>query len=123
MAWPVGLRSDPLFSRAVNYGAPCPINFRPFLAPNAHRKPCHCSPPVLRLAADLATPLARSRSNSNNRWQVGALAFYRRSDEEALQRGGFARRDSARRFFLVAPFPFNFQELAAQHSRHKTQVA
>ena len=39
MAWPVGLRSDPLFSRAVNYGAPCPIIFRPFLAPNAHRKP------------------------------------------------------------------------------------
>ena len=62
MAWPVGLRSDPLFSRAVNYGAPCPIIFRPFLAPNAHRKPRHCSPPVLRLAADLATPLARSRS-------------------------------------------------------------
>jgi hypothetical protein len=62
MAWPAGLRSDPLFSRAVNYGAPCPIIFRPFLAPNAHRKPRHCSPPVLRLAADLATPLARSRS-------------------------------------------------------------
>jgi hypothetical protein len=34
MAWPVGLRSDPLFSRAVDYGAPCPIIFRPFLAPN-----------------------------------------------------------------------------------------
>jgi hypothetical protein len=41
MAWPVGFRSDPLFSRAVNYGAPCPIIFRPFLAPNAHRKPRH----------------------------------------------------------------------------------
>jgi hypothetical protein len=34
----------------------------PFLAPNAHRKPRRCSPPVLRLAADLATPLARGRS-------------------------------------------------------------
>jgi hypothetical protein len=62
MAWPVGLRSGPLFSRAVNYGAPCPVIFRPFLAPNAHREPRHCSPPVLRLAADLATPLAGSRS-------------------------------------------------------------
>jgi hypothetical protein len=62
MAWPVGLRSDPLFLRAVNYGGQPPIIFRPFLAPNAHRKPRRCSPPVLRLAADLATPLARGRS-------------------------------------------------------------
>jgi hypothetical protein len=30
MAWPVGLRSDPLFLRAVNYGAPCiPTSERP----------------------------------------------------------------------------------------------
>ena len=62
MAWPVGLRSDPLFLRAVNYGGQAPIISRPFLAPNAHRKPRHCSTPVLRLAADLATPLARGRS-------------------------------------------------------------
>ena len=61
MAWPVGLRSDPLFSRAVNYGAPCPIIFRPFPPPNAHRKPRHCSPPVLRLAADLATEQLREQ--------------------------------------------------------------
>ena len=67
MAWPVGLRSDPLFLRAVNYGGQAPIIFRPFLAPNAHRKPRHCSTPVLRLAADLATPLARGRSH------IGAL--------------------------------------------------
>jgi hypothetical protein len=64
MAWPVGLRSDPLFLRAVNYGGQAPIIFRPFLAPNAHREPRHCSTPVLRLAADLATPLARGRSGS-----------------------------------------------------------
>jgi hypothetical protein len=64
MAWPVGLRSDPLFLRAVNYGGQAPIIFRPFLAPNAHRKPRHCSTLVLRLAADLDTPLARGRSRS-----------------------------------------------------------
>jgi hypothetical protein len=44
MAWPVDLRSDPLFSRAVNYGAPCPIIFRPFLAPNAHRERATAAP-------------------------------------------------------------------------------
>jgi hypothetical protein len=33
MAWPVGLRYDPLFLRAVNYGGQAPIIFRPFLAP------------------------------------------------------------------------------------------
>jgi hypothetical protein len=62
MAWPVGLRSDPLFLRAVSCGGQAPIIFRPFLAPNAHRKPRHCSTLVLRIAADLDTPLARGRS-------------------------------------------------------------
>jgi hypothetical protein len=54
-------------SRAVNYGAPCPIVFRPFLAPNAHRKPRHCSPPVSCFASSRRPShptLARSRSGA-----------------------------------------------------------
>jgi hypothetical protein len=62
ITWPVGLRYGPSFLRAVIYGGQPPINFRPFLAPEPHGKPPHWSPPVLRLAADAATPLARSRS-------------------------------------------------------------
>jgi hypothetical protein len=79
MAWPVGLRSDPvadpLFLRAVNYGGQPPHNFPPIPIPSSERPPQearaprHCSPPVLRLAADQATPLARSRSGPRCRWE------------------------------------------------------
>jgi hypothetical protein len=58
MAWPVGLRSGPLFLRAVNYGVPCPIIFRPFLAPNTHRKPPLWTTHVLRLARSGGDPIS-----------------------------------------------------------------
>jgi hypothetical protein len=58
MAWPVGLRYDPLFLRAVNYGGQAPIIFRPFLAPNAQRKPPLWTTHVLRLARSGDPPIS-----------------------------------------------------------------
>jgi hypothetical protein len=52
----------PVFKAVENDGAQRPIVFRWVLAPDSHGKSPHWSPPVLRLAAAVATPLARSRS-------------------------------------------------------------
>jgi hypothetical protein len=59
-----GPQNYPLFFRPENDGDQDqgPIVFRWVLAPDSHGKSPHCSPPVLRLAAAIATPLARSRS-------------------------------------------------------------
>jgi hypothetical protein len=58
----VGPQNYPLFLRPENDGDQGPIVFRWFLAPDSHGKSPHWSPPVLRLAAAIAAPLARSRS-------------------------------------------------------------
>jgi len=62
----VGPQNYPLFFRPENDGDQGPIVFRWFLAPDSHGKSPHWSPPVLRLAAAIAAPLARSRSLSGS---------------------------------------------------------
>ena len=80
----VGPQNYPLFFRPENDGDQGPIVFRWFLAPDSHGKSPHWSPPVLRLAAAIAAPLARSRSAFAFRWHTYAQCALKHSRAQDL---------------------------------------